>query len=41
MRAKFGLEQQHETGPDAMVRRLARITGVGVETADLLLHELL
>ena len=35
------LEQQHETGPDLMVRRLARIVGVGVETADLLVHELL
>ena len=35
------LEQQHETGPHAMVRLLARIVGVGVETADLLVHELL
>src|SRR5881628_2742490 len=35
------LEQQHETGPDAMVQRLARIVGIGVETADLLVHELL
>jgi transposase len=35
------LEQQHETGPHAMVRRLARIVGVGVETADMLVHELL
>src|SRR5438067_9638543 len=35
------LEQQHETEPHAMVRRLARIVGVGVETADLLVHELL
>src|SRR5690242_21917464 len=35
------LEQQHETGPHAMVRRLARIVGIGVETADLLVHELL
>src|SRR5437588_7491710 len=35
------LEQQHETGPHAMVRRLARIVGVGIETADLLVHELL
>ena len=33
--------EQHETGPPAMVRRLARIVGVGVETADLLVHELL
>src|SRR5215813_6819021 len=35
------LEQQHETGPHAMVRLLARIVGVGVETADLLVHEVL
>jgi transposase len=35
------LEQLHETGPHAMVRRLARIVGVGVETADMLVHELL
>ena len=33
--------EQHETGPPAMVRRLARIVGVGVETADLLVHEVL
>src|SRR5881275_2088852 len=30
------LEQQPESGPHAMVRLLARIVGVGVETADLL-----
>src|SRR5215475_5390921 len=35
------LEQQHETGPNAMVRQLARIVGIGVETADMLVHELL
>ena len=35
------LEQQHETGPDLMVRRLARIVGVGVETADMLVNEVL
>ena len=35
------LEQQPETGPDAMVRRLARRIGVGVETADMLIDELL
>src|SRR5215510_6447641 len=35
------LEEQRETGPHAMVRRLARIVGVGVETADMLVHELL
>src|SRR5262249_60605388 len=33
--------EQHETGPHAMVRRLARIVGVGVETADMLVHEVL
>ena len=33
------LEQHHETGPHAMVRLLARIVGVGVETADMLVHE--
>src|SRR4029077_13127398 len=35
------LEQQPETGPHAMVRRLARIVGIGVETADMLVHEML
>jgi transposase len=35
------LEQEHETGHHAMVRRLARIVGVGVETADMLVHEVL
>jgi transposase len=35
------LEQQDETGPHAMVRLLARIVGVGVETADMLVHEVL
>jgi transposase len=34
------LEQEPETGHHAMVRRLARIVGVGVETADMLVHEL-
>ena len=33
--------EQHETGPPAMVRRLARIVGVGVETADMLIPEVL
>jgi transposase len=33
------LEQQHGTEPHAMVRLLARIVGVGVETADMLVHE--
>src|SRR5438094_1274358 len=35
------LEQQPETRPHAMVRLLARIVGVGVETADMLVHEVL
>src|SRR5881398_2962622 len=35
------LEQQTETRPHAMVRLLARIVGVGVETADMLVHEVL
>jgi transposase len=30
-----------ETGPNAMVRLLARVVGVGVETADMLVHEIL
>ena len=33
--------EHHETGPQAMVRLLARIVGVGVETADMLVHEVL
>src|SRR5216110_3898383 len=35
------LEQQPETWSHPMVRLLARIVGVGVETADLLVHEVL
>src|SRR5207245_8405143 len=35
------LERQPETGPHAMVRLLARIVGVGVETADMLVHKVL
>ena len=35
------LEQQPETGSHAMVRLLSRIVGVGVETADMLVHEVL
>src|SRR5204863_2815180 len=35
------LEQQAETGPHAMVRLLARIVGVGVDTTDTLVHEAL
>src|SRR5215468_1710598 len=33
--------EQHETGLHAMVRQLARIVGVGIETADMLVHEVL
>jgi transposase len=36
-----GQRKQPETGPHAMVRLLARIVGVGVETADMLVHEVL
>jgi transposase len=35
------LEQAPEVGPHAMVRLLARIVGVGVETADMLVQEVL
>ena len=35
------LEQQPETGPHAMVRQLSRVVGVGIETADMLVHEVL
>lgn len=35
------LAQQPQEGPHAMVRLLARVIGVGVETADLLVHEVL
>jgi transposase len=35
------LEQHPETGTHAMVRLLARILGVGIETADMLVHEVL
>ena len=35
------LEQEPETGHHVLVRRLARIVGVGVETADMLVHEVL
>ena len=33
------LEQEPETGPHAMVRLIARVVGVGIETADMLVHE--
>ena len=35
------LEQAPETGPHAMVRLLARVVGVGIETADMLVQEVL
>jgi transposase len=35
------LERAPAEGPDAMVRLLARIVGVGVETADMLVREVL
>src|SRR4051812_25389112 len=35
------LEQQADAGPNAMVRLLAQVVGVGIETADMLVHEVL
>src|ERR1700682_4790366 len=35
------LEEAPKEGPQAMVRLLARVVGVGVETADMLVHEIL
>jgi transposase len=35
------LKRQPATGRDAMLRLLARVVGVGVETADMLVHEIL
>ena len=35
------LEQTSEEGPNAMVRVLARVVGVGLETADMLVQEIL
>jgi transposase len=35
------LEQEPETGPHAMVRQVARVIGIGIETADMLVHEVL
>ncbi len=35
------LEQHPEQGPHAMVRLLAQVIGVGIETADMLVHEIL
>src|SRR5690242_21390907 len=37
----FRSEQAPKTGPHAMVRLLASIVGVGVETADMLVREIL
>jgi len=36
-----GIEQAPEKGPNAMVRLLASVVGVGVETADMLVQEVL
>ena len=35
------IEQAPSNGPHAMVRLLARVIGVGIETADMLVHEIL
>ena len=35
------LKQAPDTGPHAMVRLLARVLGLGIETADMLVHEVL
>jgi transposase len=35
------LEQAPEQGPQQMVRLLARVLGIGIETADMLVHEIL
>jgi transposase len=35
------LEEQPEPGPHAMVRLLARVVGIGVETADMLVNEVM
>ena len=35
------LEEQPERGPHAMVGLLARVVGIGIETADMLVHEVL
>src|SRR5437899_874734 len=35
------LEQETKTGPHAMVRQVARVIGIGIETADMLVHEVL
>jgi transposase len=33
------LEEQREQGPKAMIRLLAQMVGIGIETADMLVHE--
>jgi transposase len=35
------LKQAPNTGPNVMVRLLARVIGIGIDTADLLVHEML
>jgi transposase len=35
------LEQQPTVGTNAMVRQVARVAGIGIETADMLVHEVL
>ena len=40
-RAWSGWSRQPEAGQNAMVRLLARVVGVGIETADMLVHEIL
>ena len=35
------LKRAPKTGPNAMVLLLARVIGVGIETADMLVHEIL
>jgi transposase len=35
------LKQAPNTGPNVMVRLLARVVGIGIDTADLLVHEML
>jgi transposase len=35
------LKQAPDDGPHAMLRLLARVIGVGIETADMLVHEVL
>src|SRR5450631_4857024 len=35
------LDRAPNTGPHAMVRLLARVVGIGIETADMLVHEAL